>query len=522
MLLVSFLVSLPFLNKAFHIDDTVVLHCAKRILIDPLDPLGGGFDWFGRVMPFWHVTTNPPLLSYYLAAFISVFGYSERVLHLAMVPFLAGILGSSLALSRRFCQPLQWLPALVIATSTGVLVSSNVMRDVPALALICVGLAVGIRALDTGRPLLLALGSLLLGLAAVTKYSAGVAVPILVLYSILSTRRIAVLPLLPSILPLAIWCGWTWLVYGEAHPLFLLLGKHSAGSFSTTEKFFSLLVIVGSVCLLAPVLAWRLVGATRRAKSLILGATLLLSVAAWWYHAGEAGFQNLVSTVLGSFTLLALLWLVGRPGAGGRLPDRDSVFLLLWSLVFFGFSVSLVPFQAVRHVLGGLVPAALLCLRTGGEISTAARKGLLLLVGVQLLLTLSVAWSDMEYANVYRDFARDVSRRHPEKDIWFVGHWGWQFYAEQSGFRQMHQHGAVPGPGSLLLWPRRVHVGSVLHDKQDFRESLQLIETRDVYPTLPVQTMSRPQSSFYAVVRQRIPFAFTRKPMETLQVYRVE
>ena len=522
VLLVSVLLSLPFLNKAFHIDDPVVLQCAKRILLNPLDPLGGEFDWFGVAMPFWQVTTNPPLLSYYLAPLVWIFGYSEIILHLSMMPFLAGILAGCLALSRRFCEPLQWLPVLMIATSSAVLVSSNVMRDIPALALICVGLAVGIQGLDTGRSLLLSVGSLLLGLAAVTKYSAGVAVVILVLYALMSKRKIAVLPLLPSILPLGIWCGWTWLVYGEAHPWFLLLGKHSAGSFSTADKFFSLLVTLGSVCLLAPLIAWRIQEVKRRAKLLVLGGTFVLALAAWWYHAGEASSQNVTWTVVGSFSLLGVLVVGLVPGSGRRLPDRDSMFLLCWSLVFFAFSVSLVPFQAVRHVLGGLVPAVLLCFRTGREISGTARKGLLLLVGVQLLLALSVAWSDMEYANVYRDFARDVSQRHPEKEIWFLGQWGWHFYAEQAGFRQMHGHGAAPGSGSLLVWPKRVSVGRVSAENREFLERLRLIETRDVHSTLPIQTMSFPEASFYAVIRRTVPFVFSREPIETLRVYRVE
>ena len=207
---------------------------------------------------------------------------------------------------------------------------------------------------------------------------------------------------------------------------------------------------------------------------------------------------------------------------GGRLPDRDSMFLLFWSLVFLAFSVSLVPFQAVRHVLGGLVPAVLLCFRTGCEISATARKGLLLLVGGHLLLALSVAWSDMEYANVYRDFAREVSQQHPEQEIWFLGQWGWHFYAQQSGFRQMHGNRDFPSSRSLVVWPRRVFVGRVFAQNRDFLESLQLIDTRDVYSTLPIQTISFPEASFYAVVRRTVPFVFSRDPIETLRVYRVE
>ena len=35
-------------------------------------------------------------------------------------------------------------------------------------------------------------------------------------------------------------------------------------------------------------------------------------------------------------------------------------------------------------------------------------------------------------------------------------------------------------------------------------------------------TMSFPEASFYAVIRRTVPFVFSREPIETLRVYRVE
>ena len=72
------------------------------------------------------------------------------------------------------------------------------------------------------------------------------------------------------------------------------------------------------------------------------------------------------------------------------------------------------------------------------------------------------------------------------------------------------------------MWPRRVFVGRVFAHNKDFLERLQLIDTRDVYSTLPIQTMSFPEASFYAVIRRTVPFVFSREPIETLRVYRVE
>ena len=42
------LLTLPFLGKSFHIDDTFFLRVTENIVADPLDPYGGTFDWWNR------------------------------------------------------------------------------------------------------------------------------------------------------------------------------------------------------------------------------------------------------------------------------------------------------------------------------------------------------------------------------------------------------------------------------------------------------------------------------------------
>ena len=50
----------PFLNKAYTVDDTLMLRVAENVLISPFEPFMGEFDSVGRVMPVWRITTNPP------------------------------------------------------------------------------------------------------------------------------------------------------------------------------------------------------------------------------------------------------------------------------------------------------------------------------------------------------------------------------------------------------------------------------------------------------------------------------
>src|SRR5450631_4002108 len=108
VLTVAVLVMLvPFLNKPFNIDDPLFIWSARQIHAHPANPYGFSVNWYGKAMPMWVVTKNPPLACYYLAGAAAVFGWSEFALHAAfLLPALAAILGTH-RLARQFChQPM--------------------------------------------------------------------------------------------------------------------------------------------------------------------------------------------------------------------------------------------------------------------------------------------------------------------------------------------------------------------------------------------------------------------------------
>ena len=76
---------LPFITKAFHIDDTVYLWCAKQIQTNPLDFYGFTANWYGHQYPMFLTNQNPPLVSYFIAGVTLLFGWNEIVLHLAFL-----------------------------------------------------------------------------------------------------------------------------------------------------------------------------------------------------------------------------------------------------------------------------------------------------------------------------------------------------------------------------------------------------------------------------------------------------
>ena len=512
-------VTLPFLDKPFHIDDTVVLHVTGKILESFWDPFSGQIDWFGYERDLWKATTNPPFLSYFLAPFAWLSDYSEIVLHLAMLVFYLMLGLSFQSLSRRFLAPSYW-PVLFLMTSVAVVVSGNVMRDIPGTALAVAGIALFVCGSDEDRGSLLFLGSLLAGLAVLTKYSAAVVLPVMAIYVLLQGKPRRVLWLSVAAAAVALWCLHNWILYGQVHILYLFLERRSSASTLWQDKLFGAITVLGSSLLLFPALLGRTL---RKRRWLPLAACFLFSaVFVCWIQlefAKELDLEYLLWLVVGSLA-------VSVPLSGCLIQkglDRDSIFLTLWFGGVLLFSIFMVPFQAVRHVLPALPPLILLSFRYLGfskEIPrTLLRKTFSFWLIVQIGLATLVQLADYEYAESYRHFAGSVQAT--EKVPWYVGHWGWKFYADRAGFRLMHRDGPYPRPGDLILWPRKVHIGSVFQNDTGLRDQLELKSNRVYEGVFPVRTMDADsKAGFYSVGRGRLPYRFFPEgPLEEMRVY---
>src|SRR5579859_2458671 len=57
---------LPFLGKAFHIDDPLFIWCGRHIVSDPWNFYDFKVNWFGKEEAMSTAMQNPPLASYYL------------------------------------------------------------------------------------------------------------------------------------------------------------------------------------------------------------------------------------------------------------------------------------------------------------------------------------------------------------------------------------------------------------------------------------------------------------------------
>jgi hypothetical protein len=294
-------IALFALIKPVHIDDTVVLHVAANILRDPLRPFAGEFFWLEEPQPLAKVTTNPPLVSYWLAPWIALAGYREWVLHLSFAPFVALLMWGMHRLATRWLgAEWAWWAVGWLMLSPAVLPGMNLMRDVPALALLVGGLACWVEGVERRGARWLAAGALLVGLAGLAKYTALIGVLLVALYTVLRRAYGALGWLTLALVPIAGWSALNLWADGEVHLVYLW--QERRGSAPLGAK-----LLPGVVGLGASTLLW--LGVRRRFKA-ALGdgwrwkvALLALAVAGvvGWYHLQFAGQP---------MYLQSLLWLV--------------------------------------------------------------------------------------------------------------------------------------------------------------------------------------------------------------------
>jgi len=565
-------IALFALIKPVHIDDTVVLHVAANILRDPLRPFAGEFFWLEEPQPLAKVTTNPPLVSYWLAPWIALAGYREWVLHLSFAPFVALLMWGMHRLATRWLgAEWAWWAVGWLMLSPAVLPGMNLMRDVPALALLVGGLACWVEGVERRGARWLAAGALLVGLAGLAKYTALIGVLLVALYTLQQRAYGALGWLTLALVPIAGWSALNLWADGEVHLVYLW--QERRGSAPLGAK-----LLPGVVGLGASTLLW--LGVRRRFKA-ALGdgwrwkvALVVLAAAGvvGWYHLQFAGqpmyLQSLLWLVAGVIVLglaVGVGWFKDSPpslrfpplregnragagshtlregnpeGAGshtlregnpagenavppasrGNLKEGVStsqhiiLFLRLWLLIALAAAVWGVPFQAMRHLLYALPPLILILTPWVGR-----NAPLLIAQGV---LCLAVIAADYDYAVRYKRGAAAYAEQFAGERVWYAGSWGWMFYAEQHGFRKLLPDGKGLQRGDIVIIPERVYKGKM---PPDLHKHLILLDETPCYPLMPLRTMDFRGAAYYALIRTNAPFRFTLQwdePLEIRRAYR--
>jgi 4-amino-4-deoxy-L-arabinose transferase-like glycosyltransferase len=534
---VTLLCLVPFVNKAFHIDDTLFIAAAKQIQSNPANFYGFNINWYGVEEPMANITKNPPLTCYYIALVAKLFGWSEVALHMAfLVPALAVVLGS-FYLAKQFCSHPVLAVMAGVLTPVFLVSSTNVMCDTMMLAFWVWAVAGWVWGMDKNQWSALLVSAVLIAVCALTKYFGMSLILLLFVYSVAKKRKIGtwVLYLLVPVVVLVLYQWTTFALYGRG----LLT---DAASYASEKRWnlnpgvkllwgglFGLAFTGGgitTVLFYAPLLWSR--------RILISGVALMV---VFIFSLGLVGkisdfpvrYDNVVRwDILLQFGLMSLggvciIWLAVEDLYKCR--DCKSLLLFLWVLGTFFFAGFVNWTINGRSILPMAPAVGILLGRTIDRQGKTARRMAGWRVGWPLIpaviIALSVCWADYTLAGTARQAAKKIHETYKNRQpvvVWFQGHWGFQYYMEGYNGRATDFNSSMPAIGDVIVVPmNNTHMRSLLEDRTF------LVQVLNFIPCRWLSTMNEPTGAgFYSSVRRPLPFAFGRVPVEEYYIFVVK
>ena len=522
---------LPFSGKAFHVDDTLFVWAAQQIAKHPLDPYGFQLNWDYTNRSMSDVTQNPPLASYYSAAIGSIFGWSERALHLGFLFPALGVILGTYRLARRFTSWPLLAAILTLLTPAILLSASSVMCDVMMLAFWVWGCIFWIDGLEKNKPVLLISACILLGACALSKYFGAALIPLLFVYSMVRHRRLGSWAWY-LVIPLVMLTGyefWTRDLYGQGlitHAAQFSAEMRTNAQASVVSRMLGVLSFLGGSMLPALIFApwlWR-------RMEIVIGAAFAavmgfgLGWADYGLEAPRHAHWVLMSVELTIFIAAGLSVMGVVVQYARRQRDRNAVLLWLWVLGTVVFAAYVNWTINVRSVLP-LIPAAGILLARGLEANRAGSERqwtlrLAIAVALSAFVALWVAAGDAALANAGREAAAIMNQRFAERrdKLWFEGHWGFQYYMERAGFRPVDIQDLHLEDGDYLV----IADNNYLTNKPDPNA----IVSREVLELpLPWHVTTIRQdlgAGWYSSAWGAVPFAFAPVPPETYEIYRLQ
>jgi 4-amino-4-deoxy-L-arabinose transferase-like glycosyltransferase len=524
----------PFSGKAFNVDDTLFIYVARQITRHPLDPFGFKVNWFLDAVPIAHETKNPPLASYFIAAAAGFVGWSERALHFAfLLPALAVILGTY-RLAQRFTNSPLLAAAATLLTPAFLVSANSVMCDTMMLALWLWAIIFWIEGLQPEKPLYLLTSALLITLCALTKYFGIALIPLLAAYSLARQRRLGSWAwyLLLPILALTGYQRWTKAVYGlrmiseAAH---MSTGVRQARQSSALAKALVDLSFIGGCTLPALTLApmvW-----TRKK---LLAICVASGIAGFLVSRGRIGLGEmlwpfdfyrhwfLVGVQLTLFIAAGFSVLVLAAADAWKRKDADSLLLMLWVVGTFVFTGFLNWAINVRSVLPLIPAAGILLARRVDMLRTTSLRWRPAMLAVALAVagavSLWLTWADTELANSARTAATLIEQktRNQPGEVWFMGHWGFQYYMESFGARAVIVDDPPQRPGDFLAMAGNDRLFEMRPEFVSSRDAIQ------IPMRLGITTIQRELGTgFYSSDLGPLPFAIGPVPPERYELIRL-
>lgn len=535
---------LPFLNKPVHLDDPMYVWVAQQIRTSPADFFGFDANWYGELHPAVEDNQNPPGIGYFLAAVQAIVGESEIAMHAGMLLWSCGAIAGVYLLALRFTRRALIVTIATLVSPAFFLSATTLMADMQMFCLFIWGIVLFERALPdranrrASVPVLLAAAACI-ALSALTKYFGLSLVPLLTVYAgmrcwTLKCRRpatlvaIAIALLLP-VLAIVAFNQYTVHRYGTAL-------VSDAASYATSSEFRESTRYVSSLMTGLSYLGGLMLGAA----ALLLARRPLMTLAVFAVLAvmsfgvmrtahispqptGQptvdplATPQFVVFAAIGAGILLAMVFDVARR------RDAQSALLLLWVLGSLAF-VTFLNWSITSRTLIVLVPPT--CIIAARRLDDAEAEQVLaakpISVGglvVAALISLALSTADYRWAVANKRAAMALTKKYRADGatVWFVGHWGFQYYAQRAGGVAMEYDRLDLRPGEHVLSPE---INSNIRPPS--QRIATVVEEVSVPPVWPTLMSNEAAAGFYSSAWGKLPYSLTSTSADHFTVYRID
>jgi hypothetical protein len=524
--------------KPLHIDDAAYVALAAHIAQEPLTPYGFELYWDSQFQPANRLLA-PPVVPYWIAGAMRLFGDHPAWWKFSLLPFHLLLVFSLDSLFRRFAGARSLTLVVLTVVSPALLPASNLMLDVPALALSLAAVAVFLCACERSSwPLTLAAG-MLAGLAMETKYTAFVTPAVFLAHGATHRqwRRGLTSGAVASVLFVA-WEAFVALQHGASH--FWLAAHDRPGPLVDRLRHLALPLLTMTASVAPATLLIGLYAITRSLRCLAAAAVSLLSgflligfvpeTAAVYTTDGEGRPRLGLESVF--YTSLALLFWTSLALVVWRLFSREdhnwpqdrehgwqwpraTVFLLLWLVMEVAAYFAMSPFAASRRVLGVVVVATLLTGRLAGDARARNRTAFLGATAAGATCAILVAVVDLQEAlaaqHVLEKAEEFISREQPGRKTWFYGAWSMIFYARHDGLEPIASGRQTLHAGDVLVLAEQPIWRLDFQPEQAPLAKLAVIDEQDALPWRTV-------ACYYC---GRTPLQHHEGPRLRLTIYRV-
>ncbi len=537
----------PFLGQPFHMDDNFYMDMARNARVNPLFPNDTPYVFEGRILPDMGSHSHPPLQTYFLALIQKCFGEGpgkEWVYHSCALIYPILALVSFYFLAARFVSRPLW-PALTLGCAPLFLVTQHcLMADLPTLAFWLAAVTCFLYATDSeGAGLYLASAAFQFA-AMFTSYQAAAIIPLLAYYQL--RRRGGWKGWLALAGPVSAMCAWFGMNYAHYHRLILgdtfgyMQSRHAVTLEAIAGKLGAFLEYQGWLIIFPFFLIYVF---ARGLRGRLFGLALVLAISAAQAFVPRYRLVDktvfVIGLVTGAFVMLHMARHLSHSFSTAEHEDEtgpaDRQLLGLWYFGVAIYCVLVLTEGSARYLLPLLPPLFVVFFQSLeaqeiAEYRTRARPFLSSAMVASGTIVISLAWgillsfSDLQFARIYPRAAQEISRVVGGMDAYYAGEWGFRYYFEQSGFKQLPPDESTVRGGSWLVLPRLALSYTVPRSL----ESMTMPSMTFSYElSSPLRLLDRwtpagfYSDGFYDKGRGLVPFSISYRALEEVEVRQV-